>query len=72
MSKPVQLAAVPRVTLTREEAAGSLGMSLDSFERYVQPEINLIRRSRMLLVPIAELNRWAQDNAEPTIPKRAA
>ena len=31
------LAPIPRFALTREEAAPSLGMSLDSFERYVQP-----------------------------------
>jgi len=43
------VAPVPRVTLTREEAADSLGMSLDSFERYVQPDIRVIRLGRMVL-----------------------
>jgi len=33
---------VPRVALSRQEAAISLGMSLDSFERHVQPELRLI------------------------------
>lgn len=53
-------AAVPRVALTRLEAAASLGISLDSFERHVQPEIGLIRRGRLVLVPVAELVRWAE------------
>lgn len=55
---------VPRVALSRQEAAISLGMSLDSFERHVQPELRLIRRRKLRLVPLAELERWANDNAE--------
>jgi hypothetical protein len=49
---------VPRVALSRQEAALSPGMSLDSFERYVQPELRLIRRGKLRLVPLAELKRW--------------
>jgi hypothetical protein len=50
--------------LSRQEAALSLGMSLDSFGRHVQPELRLIRRGKLRLVPVAELERWANDNAE--------
>jgi hypothetical protein len=57
---------VPRVALTREEAASALGMSLDSFERHVQPTIRLLRLGKMRLVPVAELARWADDHAERT------
>lgn len=60
---------VPRVALSRQEAAVALGMSLDSFERHVQPELRLIRRGKLRLVPIAELERWAIENAEPTAPR---
>ncbi len=38
-------------------------MSLDSFERYVQPEIRLVRRGSMRLVPVSELERWKDRNA---------
>ena len=64
---------VPRVALSRQEAAMSLGMSLDSFERHVQPELRLIRRGKLRLVPLAELERWANDNAESVFrrPRRA-
>lgn len=55
---------VPRVALSRQEAATSLGMSLDSFERHVQPELRLIRRGKLRLVPVVELERWAIENAE--------
>lgn len=61
-------APVPRVAVTREQAADSLGMSLDSFERHVQPEVRIIRRGRMRLVAIAELERWADEAGERTIP----
>ncbi len=55
---------VPRVALSRQEAAASLEMSIDSFERHVQPELRLIRRRKLRLVPVAELERWANENAE--------
>jgi hypothetical protein len=57
---------IPRVTLTRSEAAQALDMSLDSFERHVQPELRLIRRRKLRLVPIVELERWAESAAERT------
>lgn len=60
--------AVPRVALTREEAAASLGMSVDSFERYVQPSIRMLRCGRMRLIPLAEVVRWADEHAERTVP----
>lgn len=59
--------AVPRVTLTKLEAAEALGISVDSFERHVQPELRLIRRGRMRLVPLRELERWATENASFTL-----
>ena len=54
---------LPRLALTRAEAAESLGMSLDSFERHVQADVRMIRRGRMRLVPIRELERWLEANA---------
>jgi hypothetical protein len=55
---------VPRVALTRSEAADSLGMSLDSFERYVQPHVKIVRKGSLRLVPTTELDRWVDENAE--------
>ena len=51
----------------------SLGMSLDSFERHVQPELRLIRRGKLRLVPVAKLERWANESAESVFrrPRRA-
>lgn len=58
---------VPRLALTRAEAAVALGMSLDSFERYVQAEVRLVRRGRMRVVPVVELAGWLDRNAERAI-----
>ena len=62
------VAPIPRLALSREEAAAALGMSLDSFERHVQPTMRLVRLGRMRLVPIRELELWLEDNAERTLP----
>jgi hypothetical protein len=61
------LAPIPRLALTREEAAAAIGMSLDSFERHVQPTLRLVRLGRMRLVPVAELDRWLSENAERAV-----
>jgi hypothetical protein len=58
---------LPRFALTRAEAAASLGMSLDSFERYVQPHVRLIRVGSLRLVPVVEVERWVDHNAAPVL-----
>jgi excisionase family DNA binding protein len=54
----------PRLLLTREEAAECLGISLRSFERYVQPRIKLVQIGSKLLVPIKELEAWVARRTE--------
>jgi hypothetical protein len=60
-------APIPRLALTREEAAHACGVGLDSFERHIQPTLRMIRRGRLRLVPIRELERWLDENAERTL-----
>ncbi len=52
------------IALAKPEAAAALGMSVDSFERHVQSDLRCIRRGRLRLFPVAELERWAEANAE--------
>ena len=47
--RPVQ--EVPRLLLTRQEASASLGMSVDTFERRVQPFIKVVPCGQLVLVP---------------------
>lgn len=60
-------ADVPRLGLTRREAATALGMSLNSFERHVQPSIRLVRSGKLRIVPVGEIERWLKDNARLTL-----
>jgi hypothetical protein len=57
-------APIPRVALTPPEAAAALGVGPTFFDEEIRPELCLIRRGRKVLVPVAELERWAAENAE--------
>lgn len=56
--------AIRPIALAKPDAAAALGMSVDSFERYAQADLRCIRRGRLRLFPVAELQRWANDDAE--------
>ena len=60
-SQPTAL--VPRVCLTRTEAAASIGVSLSHFERHVQPHLRIIRCGSARLIPVVELLSWADKTA---------
>ncbi len=70
MTEPV--IAITPIALSKPDAAAALGMSVDSFERYAQPDLRCIRRGRLRLFPVTELQRWANDNAERLFGKEAA
>jgi excisionase family DNA binding protein len=69
MPKPVTrpLQPVPRYTLTRREAAASLGISLNHFERRVQPELKVVASGQLILIPVTELERWVQRHARSMV-----
>ena len=58
---------VPRVALTPTEAAESLGCSPEFFRKHIDHELPWIRRGRKRFVPVVELERWAEANAEATL-----
>jgi len=60
------------IALSKPDAAAALGMSPDSFERYVMADVRCIRRGRLRLYPVEELRRWAETNAERLLPDRDA
>jgi hypothetical protein len=60
---PRPLQSVPRYALTRAEAAASIGISLNHFERKVQPELKVVLSGQLVLIPASELERWLQRNA---------
>lgn len=60
-------AAIPRIALTPPEAAAAIGVGETFFADHVRPDLRLIRRGRKVLVPVAELERWTQENAARTL-----
>jgi hypothetical protein len=53
----------PRLSLTAREAAEAVGMSESSFKRHVQPELRIVRRGGLRIIPVPELERWLEGNA---------
>jgi hypothetical protein len=61
---------VARTLLTRQEAADSLGMSLSTFERRVQPNVRITVVGQLRLVAPSELDRWAKEHSRAPIKGR--
>jgi len=53
----------PRLGLTIAEAARAVGVSESSFKRHVQPELRVVRRGSLRIVPVPEIERWLETNA---------
>ena len=60
----LQVAPVPRLALTVEEAAASLGVGADFFREVVAPDLLVVRRGRRKLVAVAALEEWLATNGE--------
>jgi len=57
-----------RLTLSPAEAAAALGVSRDFFDAHVKPELRVVRRGRLVLVPVRELERWVEQNSAAVLP----
>lgn len=63
----VTVALVERIALRPEEAAAALGVSRDLFDEKIASELRVIRRGRLKLYTVREIERWAEANAERVI-----
>lgn len=54
---------IPRLLLTREEAASALGMSLRHFQRHVQPHLRCVYSGQLRLYRPSDLERWTEKAA---------
>jgi hypothetical protein len=59
--------SVPRLALRVAEAAEAIGLSPDAFREHVAPQLRWVRRGRLRLVSVAELERWLEAEAERTL-----
>ena len=55
---------VPRLALDVDEAAAAIGVSRRFFYEHVVTELRVVRRGAKRLVPVVELERWLEENAE--------
>jgi Helix-turn-helix domain len=55
---------VPRLALTRQEAAEALGVGITTFKTKIAPELRVVREGKVRLYPISELERWLEERAE--------
>jgi hypothetical protein len=60
--------SVARLALTKREAAESIGVSVDSFERHVQPHVPGVFLGRRRVFPVRELERWITEQATTILP----
>lgn len=61
---------IPRLALRPEEAAAALGVSRDYLDVHVADELRWIRRGRLKLVSVRELERWLDRSAAQTLRPR--
>jgi len=59
--------SIPRLALSKSEAAEALGVSVDFLEQHVMHELRIVRRGRRRLIPVAEITRWMETNAHRTL-----
>jgi excisionase family DNA binding protein len=52
-----------RVALSVDEAAAALGVSRDTFDRHVVSELRVLHIGRRVVVPVRELERYAEKYA---------
>jgi excisionase family DNA binding protein len=64
---PIPKSAVPRLALSKTEAADALGVSVDFLEQHVLHDLKIVRRGRRRLIPLSELQRWIDSNAHRTL-----
>lgn len=61
---PLPVEPIPRITLRQNEAAAALGVSIPRLMELVEHDgLPVVRRGRTLLFPVADLARWASEQA---------
>lgn len=58
---------VPRLALSPDEAAATLGVSRDYLDEHIAHELRWVRRGRRKFVAVRELERWLAEAGEMTL-----
>lgn len=59
----------PRLALRVAEVAESLGISDESFDRYVRDSLPVVRLGTLRLYPVAALEQWLAERAKRVLPE---
>jgi hypothetical protein len=62
---PIPSNSQPRLALRPSEAAAALGLSDESFDRYVRPELPVVRLGTMRLYRVEVLDAWLREHSSP-------
>lgn len=62
---------VPRLALRKTEAAAALGLSDESFDRYVRPSLPAVELGSLRLYPVAGLAAWLEERARSPLAELA-
>lgn len=57
----------PALALTIEDACNALSVSHDFWTEHIAHEVRIVRRGRRKIVPVTELQRWLDANAESVV-----
>jgi hypothetical protein len=57
---------IPPLALSVDQAAASLGVSPNTFRRYVLPHVRSIKLGKVRIVPVLELEKWLHLNSHFT------
>lgn len=66
----VEKPSPPALALNVEQACVALGVSYDTWAESIEPYVRIVRLGRRKLIPVAELQRWLDDNAESALERR--
>jgi predicted nucleotidyltransferase len=67
MSSPAFTLALQPICVRREQAAAVLGVSVDHFDEHVRPDLRVVRKGRVSLYLVEDLEKWARQNAAMTL-----
>ena len=67
---PARANGIPRLALSKSEAAEALGCSVDFLEQHVLHELRVVRRGRRRLIPVRELEQWLLASASRALEGR--
>jgi predicted DNA-binding transcriptional regulator AlpA len=67
VTTPTITATVPRLALRREEASAAIGVSPDHFDAHIRHGLRAVRRGRVVVYPVSEIEAWLEKNAARTL-----